>query len=159
MDVQDSTNPRPRRNAEARMQARAKAEARTAADATASREFYEGMTAVRRRIVRPLVVITLVAFFTQQILTNFTGVLDGFASDGLSWAYLYAFVLFFLVVVLTTVYKRAMDKVENELRPAHLDETATHYEDWAEWERHEAQLEAELGHDEHPAPHDKETRP
>ncbi|GGG48576.1 hypothetical protein GCM10011374_08710 [Kocuria dechangensis] len=145
----------------------------TTANADASREYYEGMTAVRRRIVRPLVIITLVAFFLQQVLTNFTSVLDGFAADGLSWAYLYAFALFFLVVVLTTVYKRAMDKVEDELRPAHLDETAAHYEDWTEWEKHEAQLEAELADeekshaesrahgtvDETPTQHDKETRP
>lgn len=155
MDIQDSNDPDPA----PRPEARARADAKTAADATASREYYEGMVAVRRRIVRPLVIITLVAFFTQQVLTNFTGVLDGFAVDGLSWAYLYAFALFFLVVVLTTIYRRAMDKVEDDLRPAHLDETAAHYEDWAEWEKHEAQLEAEIAHDEKPARHDKETHP
>jgi uncharacterized membrane protein (DUF485 family) len=138
-------------------------------DADATQKYYEGMTAVRRRIVRPLVITTLAAFFLQQVLTNFTSVLDGFATDGLSWAYLYAFALFFLVVVLTTVYKRAMDKVEDDLRPAHLDETAAHYEDWTEWEKHEAELAHEEqpraespAHgsvDETPTRHDKETRP
>ncbi|SDK56607.1 Uncharacterized membrane protein, DUF485 family [Nocardioides sp. YR527] len=71
----------------------------------------------RRRsvLVRRLALVTLVAFFTQQVLTNFTGALDHFIVDGLSWAYLYAFVLFGLIVVLTAVYTRSMDKVEREL--------------------------------------------
>lgn len=76
---------------------------------------YEVLTRRRSALVRRLSVIVLVAFFAQQVLTNFTDVLDGFVLDGLSWAYLYAFALFALVVALTTVYTRSMDRVEREL--------------------------------------------
>lgn len=74
-------------------------------------------TLARRRaaLVRRLSIVTLVAFFAQQVLTNFTSLLDGFVVDGLSWAYLYAVGLFVLVVVLTAVYARSMDRVEHEV--------------------------------------------
>jgi putative solute:sodium symporter small subunit len=76
---------------------------------------YTLLAARRSSLVRRLTVVTLVAFFTQQVLTNFTDILDGFVVDGLSWAYLYAFGLFALVVVLTAVYSRSMDRVEREV--------------------------------------------
>lgn len=106
-------------------------------------KYYEEMSAARKRIIGPLVGLTLFAFFLQQILTNFTSVMDGEVVKGLTVAYLYGFGLFFLVVILTMIYKRAMDKVERELRPAGLHKTAGHYEDWKEWEKHQATLEAE----------------
>lgn len=76
---------------------------------------FEILASRRSALVRRLSLVTLVAFFTQQVLTNFTGALDHFIVDGLSWAYLYAFALFGLIVVLTAVYTRSMDKVEREL--------------------------------------------
>ena len=80
-----------------------------------ARNRYEVLSRRRSALVRRLTLIILVAFFAQQVLTNFTGVLDGFVIGGLSWAYLYAFALFALVVALTTVYTRSMDTVEREL--------------------------------------------
>lgn len=106
-------------------------------------KYYDEMSAARKRIVGPLVGVTLVAFFLQQILTNFTSVMDFEVVKGLSFAYVYGFALFFLVVILTMVYKRAMDKVEREVRPAHLDATEASYDDYRAWERHQADLEAE----------------
>lgn len=75
----------------------------------------------RTTLVRRLTLITLVAFFTQQILTNFTDVLDGFVVEGLSLAYLYAIGLFVLVVVLTTAYTRAMDRIERQIAAEEVD--------------------------------------
>ncbi|XBB69975.1 DUF485 domain-containing protein [Nocardioides sp. WV_118_6] len=84
--------------------------------------YYEGLAAQRNRVVLPLTLVTLGAFFLQQILTNFTSALDGSVVKGVSWAYVYAYGLFVLVVVLTALYTRAMDRVERRLRPPHLDE-------------------------------------
>ncbi len=84
---------------------------------TANDRYYAEMVAARRKIVVPLVVLTLVFFFLQQVLTNFTPVLDGMAFDGMSWAYVYSFAQFFFVVILTTIYRSRMQKVEDELRP------------------------------------------
>lgn len=111
--------------------------------AAALQRYYEELSAARKRIVVPLASITLVSFLLQQILTNFTPAMDGLVFEGMTWAYLYGFALFFLVVILTMIYKTAMDKVEREHRPPHLDQTAAHYEDWREWERHQATLESE----------------
>lgn len=84
--------------------------------------YYRGMVEARRKLVTPLVVGTLVFFFLQQVLTNFTSVLDGIAFHGMSWAYIYAFAQFFFVVILTSIYRSRMRRVEQELepyRPAH----------------------------------------
>ncbi len=111
--------------------------------AAALQRYYEELSAARKRVVMPLASITLGAFFLQQILTNFTPVMDGLVFEGMTWAYLYGFALFFLVVILTMIYKSAMDKVEREHRPPHLDQTAAHYDDWRAWESHQATLEAD----------------
>lgn len=106
-------------------------------------KYYDEMSAAKKRIVGPLVGITLVAFFLQQVLTNFTSVMDFEVTKGLSFAYLYGFALFFLVIVLTMYYKSAMEKVEKAHRPPHLDTTEASYEDFRAWEQHQAELEAE----------------
>lgn len=111
--------------------------------AEATQKYYNEMTAARKRIVLPTVGIILFVFFLQQVLTNFTSALDGFAFEGMSWAYVYAYLIFVLVAILTTVYTKIMDKVERENRPAELEETAAHYDDPKEWEQHQASLEEE----------------
>jgi uncharacterized membrane protein (DUF485 family) len=100
-----------------------------------TRAYFEEMSAARTRIVTPLVLFTLVFYFVLPLLTNFTSVLDGIAFDGFSWAYMYAFAQFVMVIVLTTYYRRAMDSVERRVRPPGVDETAAHYDDWQTWER------------------------
>ncbi len=80
----------------------------------ASQRYYQGMVQARRKIIVPLVLLTLVFFFTQQVLTNFTSVLDGMAFSGMSVAYLYAFAQFFFVVILTTIYRSRMQRIESE---------------------------------------------
>ncbi|PID96833.1 MAG: hypothetical protein CSA84_03470 [Actinomycetales bacterium] len=77
---------------------------------------YEELAAARRRLVTLLVGITVVAYWTQQLLTNFTSVMDGEVVSGLSVAYLYAFCLFFLVVGLTTYYRRRIAQIEAAYR-------------------------------------------
>lgn len=110
----------------------------------ADQEYFQEMVKARKRLVRPMVVIILVVFFLQQILTNFTSVMDGFAFPGMSWAYLYSFALFFVVVILTTIYRRGMDAVESKKRPSDVEEpVAAHYDDPEEWESHERLLEVE----------------
>lgn len=96
----------------------------------AERTYFEEMTAVRRRVVRPLVLIVAVYYFTLPLLTNFTSALDGIAFEGMSWAYIYAFSQFVMVIVLTTYYRRVMDAAEKRLRPLDADEAAAHYDDW-----------------------------
>ena len=52
------------------------------------RRYYEAMVAARHRVVMPLVIFTLIFFFVEQILTNFTPVLDGELFFGMTWAYI-----------------------------------------------------------------------
>lgn len=111
--------------------------------ATAMQEYYDGMVEARHKIVGPLVALTLFLFFLQQVLTNFTSTLDGFAFDGMTWAYLYGFALFFVVVILTTLYRWKMTQTERRLRPPQWEETAASYEDPEKWEEHEAEREVE----------------
>ena len=109
----------------------------------ATRTFFEEMSRMRARVVRTLVVFVLVFYFTLPILTNLTSALDGLAFGGFSWAYLYGFAQFVMVILVTTYYRRAMDEVEHRWRPPDADETAAHYDDWQVWEQHEAEVEAE----------------
>lgn len=112
--------------------------------AAALQTYYDEMSAARKRIVGPLVIFTLFAFFLQQFLTNFTSVMDGLVFAGLTWAYLYGFALFFLVVALTMYYTRAISKVEAAHRPDFLDANAVEqYQEWREWESQQAELERE----------------
>lgn len=85
--------------------------------------YYAGMVAARKRLVRPLVITVLLFYFTLAVLTNFTPLLDTVAFGGLTWAYLYAFAQFVMVIVLTTVYRRGMDRAESRLRPAEANHT------------------------------------
>ena len=72
----------------------------------------------RKKLVTPLVIIVVVAFWFQQIVTNFTSWMDGAVVSGLSWAYLYAFALFFLVIAVTTYYRRQMAAIEAKYKPS-----------------------------------------
>jgi uncharacterized membrane protein (DUF485 family) len=94
-------------------------------------DYYSGMVAERKRVIRPLVLIVLVFYFTLAILTNFTSVLDGLAFSGMTWAYVYAFAQFVMVIVLTTYYRRRMDGADARLRAADVEETAARYDDEA----------------------------
>lgn len=130
----------------------------------ADQEYFQTMVRARRRLVRPLVVIILVLFFAQQILTNFTSLLDGYAFPGMTWAYLYSFALFFVVVILTTIYRRGMDAVESQKRPSEVEPVAAQYDDPKEWESHERVLEVEEAErraleDQAAAANDKEAKP
>ena len=110
----------------------------------AIRNYYEEMSAARKRIVGPLVALTLFVFFLQQVLTNFTSLMDGFLAKGVGVAYVYALALFFYAVIVTMIYNRAMDRVEQAHRPPILDaDSVEQYEDWRNWERHQAELEHE----------------
>lgn len=103
--------------------------------------FYTAMVAERRKIVLPLTILVCVFYFPLPILTNFTSALDGEVFKGVTWAYIYAFLQFFMVIIVTTYYRRRMDSVEDRLRPTGLDETAAHYDDPEAWEHHEEELE------------------
>jgi uncharacterized membrane protein (DUF485 family) len=110
------------------------------------RVYYEEMSRARARIVTPLVLFTMVFYFLLPILTNFTSVLDGIPFEGMTWAYLYAFAQFVMVIVLTMYYRAAMGAVEARVRPPDIDETAAHYDDWQTWEKLDEAQEAEEGH-------------
>ncbi|MEI2649471.1 MAG: DUF485 domain-containing protein [Dermatophilaceae bacterium] len=81
-------------------------------------EQYRELESARKKLVTPLVIITAVAFWAQQIITNFTGWMDGAVFAGMSWAYLYAFALFFLVIAVTTYYRRQMAVIEAKYKPS-----------------------------------------
>lgn len=81
-------------------------------------EQYRALESARKKLVTPLVIIVVVAFWFQQIVTNFTSWMDGAVVSGLSWAYLYAFALFFLVVAVTTYYRRQMAAIEAKYKPS-----------------------------------------
>jgi uncharacterized membrane protein (DUF485 family) len=74
--------------------------------------YYEAMAAARKRLVGPLVALTLVYFFVPVAITYFTTWLDGQVVAGLSWSFLYVFTTFFFVVILTSYYRSQMAKVE-----------------------------------------------
>ena len=81
-------------------------------------EQYRARESARKKLVTPLVIIVVVAFWFQQIVTNFTSWMDGAVFSGMSWAYLYAFALFFLVVAVTTYYRRQMAAIEAKYKPS-----------------------------------------
>ena len=110
------------------------------------RVYYEEMSKARARIVTPLVVFAMVFYFVLPLLTNFTSVLHGSPFEGMTWAYLYAFAQFVMVIVLTMYYRAAMRGVEARVRPPDIDETAAHYDDWQTWEKLDQAQEAEEGH-------------
>lgn len=107
--------------------------------------FYQVMVAERRKLIMPLTGFVLVFYFILPVLTNFTSALDGVAFSGITWAFVYAFAQFFMVVIVTTIYRRRMDAVEDQHRFAALDETAAHYDDPEEWQHHEEEID-ELEH-------------
>ena len=111
--------------------------------AEAQQRYYDGMVAARHKLVMPLVIFTLIFFFLQQILTNFTSVLDGAPFPGMTWAYLYSFAQFVVVIILTTYYRRKLDATEAALRPGEIEPVAAHYEDHQTWDEHEDELETE----------------
>ncbi|HRW17597.1 MAG TPA: DUF485 domain-containing protein [Dermatophilaceae bacterium] len=78
-------------------------------------EYYEAMAAAKKRLVGPLVALTLVYFFVPVAITYFTTLLDGEVVPGLSWAFLYVFTTFFFVVAVTTYYRSQINKVEASL--------------------------------------------
>ncbi|MBP8881362.1 MAG: DUF485 domain-containing protein [Dermatophilaceae bacterium] len=80
-------------------------------------EQYRELESARKKLVTPLVIITAVAFWAQQIITNFTNWMDGSVFAGMTWAYLYAFALFFLVIAVTTYYRRQMAAIEAKYKP------------------------------------------
>lgn len=98
--------------------------------ALAEQRYYEGMSAERRRIIGPLVVLVCAVYFALPLITNFTDWLDGTAFEGVSWAYVYVFGIYVMVLVLTTVYRRRMDATEHRLRPPGAVEIAADYEHW-----------------------------
>ncbi len=77
--------------------------------------YYEAMAAARKRLVAPLVTLTLIYFFVPVAITYFTPWLDGEVTPGLSWSFLYVFTTFFFVVILTSYYRSQMAKVEAQL--------------------------------------------
>ena len=103
--------------------------------------FYEVMVTERRKLIMPLTGFVLVFYFILPVLTNFTSLLDGVAFSGITWAFVYAFAQFFMVVIVTTIYRRRIDAVEDMHRPAALDETAAHYDDPEQWQHHEEESE------------------
>jgi uncharacterized membrane protein (DUF485 family) len=90
-----------------------------AADTPAERYYVE--------YARALIIIG--TFFLLPLLTNFTSALDGVAFSGITWAYLYAFAVFALVLIITTTYRRAMDKFEHTHRPPADVHPADEYDD------------------------------
>ncbi|MBL8929450.1 MAG: DUF485 domain-containing protein [Kineosporiaceae bacterium] len=103
------------------------------------------MVRARHRLVIPMVVGTLAFFFLQQVLTNFTSVLDGLVFDGMTWAYVYAFAQFFFVVILTTIYRRRMQQLEAQFPSAAVAgaAAAAHYDDWTTMETHQTAAEGD----------------
>lgn len=103
---------------------------RTAAEA--EQHYFEGMSAERRKVIAPLVIFVCVVYFVLPLITNFTSLLDGTPFEGMSWAYLYAFGVFLVVLIITMYYSRRMDAVEQRLRPRDAVEVAADYEHWDE---------------------------
>jgi uncharacterized membrane protein (DUF485 family) len=99
-----------------------------AADTPAERYYVEYARA-RKRLVVPFTLIIIGTFFLLPLLTNFTSALDGVAFSGITWAYLYAFAVFALVLIITTTYRRAMDKFEHTHRPPADVHPADEYDD------------------------------
>ena len=104
---------------------------------------YADMVQARHKLVIPMAIATLAFFFLQQVLTNFTSVLDGLAFSGMTWAYIYAFAQFFFVVILTTIYRRRMQQLEEQFPIAGAAAAGTHYDDWTTMETHESAAEGD----------------
>jgi hypothetical protein len=53
----------------------------------------------------------------------------------MSWAYMYTFSQFVMVVILTLYYRHALNQGEDLVGPLDVDETAAQYDDWQIWEK------------------------
>jgi uncharacterized membrane protein (DUF485 family) len=87
------------------------------APSTAAERYYVEYARARKRLVVPLTALVIVFFFVLPILTNFTAALDGIAFSGLTWAYLYAFAQFVMVILVATYYSRKTDAFEETHKP------------------------------------------
>jgi uncharacterized membrane protein (DUF485 family) len=81
-------------------------------------DYYREVSAARRRFILPTTSFVLIFYFLLPLLGNFSAILDGIAFSGLSWAYVYAFAQFAMVLVVTTIYRRQMDELEARLLPS-----------------------------------------
>lgn len=75
---------------------------------------YERMNNQRKALVLPLTLLVLVSYFTLVLLTNFTSVLDKVVGGTMSLAYIVAYIMFIVVLVVTTVYRSKMNAVDDD---------------------------------------------
>lgn len=97
-------------------------------DARDLQAYYDGLKAERKKLIVPLVSITLFLYFFQQIATNFTSLMDGFIADNVTIAFAYTVAMFFVVVTITMIYSTRMNKIETQFTPHNLDEISARYE-------------------------------
>ncbi len=83
--------------------------------------YYAEMSAARRRLVGPLAVFTAAYYLGMNFLANFTSWLDGQVFEGMTWAYVFGFSQMLMCAVVTLIYRRRIDAIEREFRPAELD--------------------------------------
>ncbi|WP_370894847.1 DUF485 domain-containing protein [Janibacter sp. GXQ6167] len=100
----------------------------SAQDAKDLQAYYDGMKAGRKKLIVPLVVFILFVYFLQQVLTNFTSVMDGFITENMTIAFAYTILLFPVIIIVTMIYSSRMNKIERDLSPRNLDEIAERYD-------------------------------
>lgn len=60
----------------------------------------------KKKFTVPYVVLFFIVFFTLPILTSYTSILEARAIGWITWTWMYSFMIFFMVWLLTSIYTR-----------------------------------------------------
>ena len=84
---------------------------------------FKALTSRKTKFMTPYIIVFLVAFFMLPILTGYTKVLNSNAIGLINWTWIYAFSMFVLTWVFSTIYTKkasSFDKEAEEIIEKHI---------------------------------------
>lgn len=75
---------------------------------------FKALVSRKTKFMTPYIIIFLVAFFTLPILTGYTTVLNSNAIGLINWTWIYAFGMFVLTWVFSTIYTKKASSFDKE---------------------------------------------
>ncbi|AOV06280.1 DUF485 domain-containing protein [Sporosarcina ureilytica] len=84
---------------------------------------FKSLVKRKKKFSTPYVILFFIVFFTLPILTSYTSILETRAIGWMTWTWLYAFGIFIMVWVLTSIYMnkaKEFDKNVEEIIKKHV---------------------------------------
>lgn len=78
-------------------------------------EEFQDLLKRKKKFTVPYVVLFLVVFFTLPILTSYTSILEARAVGWLTWTWIYSFIIFAMVWILTSIYTSKARKFDKDV--------------------------------------------